>query len=669
MRAMDAPSDKTDPEGGARPGAVLACVGAGGASADVVRCAHRMAQAQGAPWLAVFVETPRLQRLPQPLRERVIRTLKLAERLGAEVVTLSGERIDAQLLALVRERGCRSVVLGKSRRPRRRYLPRRTLAGALLRADVVIDLHVITGATAEPPPLLLRVLAPKARWMAYVKASLVVAATTVAAALLSRYTDRVTLVMVFLLGTMAVAWRYGRGPSVLTAIASVVLFDFLFVPTYFSFILENTEYFFTFAAMLGTGLSISELIAYGRRQADIARHREARTRALYRLSRALAEGRSLDELAQTLASHVMAWMECSAAVLMPDVHGRIQDPGGFATRVSPNSPDGRLPVPGDELQIAQHAFDYRDSAGLGTGTLASGDVLYVPLNALERCVGVLAVRPFDRGLSMAPEQAFVLDAFATQAAVAIERVRLAEAAQAAGVAVEAERMRNVVLSSISHDFRTPLATIVGSASTLLDDDAAAIDRVRRRSLLRGVVDEARRLNRLMTDLLDMTRWSSGRVSLKLEWVAIDELIGAVLVRFDEALGDREVTTRIDPDLPLARCDEVLIAQLLGNLLDNAVKHTRAGTAIAIAAERAGEEILLSVRDHGDGLPAGQEDSVFEKFHRGRSEGAQSGFGLGLALCKYIVQAHGGSISGVSMPDGGARFEVTLPLHPQADVGP
>lgn len=256
MRAMDAPSDKTDPEGGARPGAVLACVGAGGASADVVRCAHRMAQAQGAPWLAVFVETPRLQRLPQPLRERVIRTLKLAERLGAEVVTLSGERIDAQLLALVRERGCRSVVLGKSRRPRRRYLPRRTLAGALLRADVVIDLHVITGATAEPPPLLLRVLAPKARWMAYVKASLVVAATTVAAALLSRYTDRVTLVMVFLLGTMAVAWRYGRGPSVLTAIASVVLFDFLFVPTYFSFILENTEYFFTFAAMLGTGLSM-----------------------------------------------------------------------------------------------------------------------------------------------------------------------------------------------------------------------------------------------------------------------------------------------------------------------------------------------------------------------------------------------------------------------------
>lgn len=255
----------------------------------------------------------------------------------------------------------------------------------------------------------------------------------------------------------------------------------------------------------------------------------------------------------------------------------------------------------------------------------------------------------------------LLEAFVSQSAVAMERVQLAEAAQTAGLEIETERMRNVLLSSISHDFRTPLATIIGSASTLLESDTAQLDDARRRSLLRGLLDEAQRLNRLMSNLLDLTRLSSGKIALKREWISFEELVGAVLARLDEALVGRNATVAIAPDLPLVPCDEVLIAQVLSNLIENVIKHTSPGTAISIHAEAAAGTVLVRVRDHGAGLPSGEEVRVFEKFHRVRTEEAQSGFGLGLSICKYIVEAHGGSIGASNVAGGGAEFRFSLPL--------
>jgi two-component system sensor histidine kinase KdpD len=318
-------------------------------------------------------------------------------------------------------------------------------------------------------------------------------------------------------------------------------------------------------------------------------------------------------------------------------------------------------VPGNELGIAQYSFDHQVMAGLNTGTLAGADSLYLPLKALRRCVGVLAVRPNDLRQLQIPEQMHLLEAFVSQSAVAMERVQLAEAAQTAGLEIETERMRNVLLSSISHDFRTPLATIIGSASTLLESDGAQLDDGRRRSLLRGLLDEAQRMNRLMANLLDLTRLSSGTVVLKRDLVSIEELVGAVLARLDEALAGRQVAVDIAPDLPLVPCDEVLIAQVLTNLVENAIKHTPPGTAIAIGAETSDDKLIVRIRDHGAGLPSGEETRVFEKFHRVRTEDAQSGFGLGLSICKYIVEAHGGSIEASNHADGGAEFRFSLPL--------
>jgi two-component system sensor histidine kinase KdpD len=641
---------------------LLVCVGPDALSERVVRAARRLALAHHAQWLAVYVETPSLQRLPQDARDRVLRTLKLAEELGAETANLSGDSVAAELIAFARARNISKLIVGKPLKPRWRDRLKRSLVDELIRTSGAIDIYVISGEEGESSVTPPRTPAPSSKWSAYAKALLVVAAATVVSEIISPRVDRTNLVMVYLLATVVTAWRFGRGPSILTAVLGVMLFDFLFVPPYYSFAVSDTQYLMTFVVMLATGLIISGLTAFGRRQAAVARHRERRTSELYALSREFAGSRDLAELGGVLVRHVTATMDCEAVVLLPDAEGHIQDPGNFTSRgvVRPHGSVNRLPVPGNELGIAQYAFHHGEKAGLNTGTLAGADSIYLPLNALRRCVGVLAVRPHDLRQLQVPEQMHLLETFTTQAAVAMERVQLAEAAQAAGVEIESERMRNAVLSSISHDFRTPLATIIGSASTLIEKSAGTIDETRRQALLRGVLDEAQRMNRLMANLLDLTRWSSGRIALKLEWVSIGELVGAVLARLDPALAGRDVAVDVADSLPLIRCDEVLIAQVLTNLVENAIHHTPAGTAIAIDAEASDGELRVLVRDHGPGLPAGEETRVFDKFHRVHAEEAQSGFGLGLSICKYIVEAHGGRIA-ASNAAGGAEFRFALPL--------
>lgn len=642
---------------------LLVCVGPDALSERVVRAARRLALAHHAQWLAVYVETPSLQRLPQEARDRVLQTLKLAEGLGAETANLSGDSVANELIALARARNCSKIIVGKPLQSRWRDRFKRSLVDELIRTSGHIDIYVITGEPGEASVTPSRFPARSSHWPAYAKSAAVVVLATVVCWPLSAHIDRINLIMVYLLATVITAWRFGRGPSVLATVLGVLLFDFLFVPPYYSFVFSDTQYTITFAVMLIIGLVISGLTAFGRRQAAVARHRERRTRELYELSRELAGSRHLDDLCAILCRHVVASMDCEAVALLPDGEGHIQDPSNFCTRgqVRPPGSANRFPVPGNELGIAQYSFDHQVMAGLNTGTLAGADSLYLPLKALRRCVGVLAVRPHELRQLQIPEQMHLLEAFVSQSAVAMERVQLAEAAQTADLEIEAERMRNVLLSSISHDFRTPLATIIGSASTLLESDAAQLDDARRRGLLRGLLDEAQRMNRLMANLLDLTRLSSGKVVLKREPVSIEELVGAVLARLDEALAGRQVSVDIAPDLPLVPCDEVLVAQVVSNLVENAIKHTPPGTTIVIRAETSAGNLVVRVRDHGAGLPSGEETRVFEKFHRVRTEEAQSGFGLGLSICKYIVEAHGGTIGASNHADGGAEFRFSLPL--------
>jgi two-component system sensor histidine kinase KdpD len=639
---------------------VLVCVGPDPLSERLVRSARRLAFALHAEWIAVYVETPRLMRMPAEARDRVQQTLKLAETLGAETANLSGESVANELMAFARQRNVSKIIVGKPSRSRWRDRIKPSLVDEIVRASGDIDVYVITGEpgaeTVAPPHTPSR----SSDWRAYGKGAIVVAIATVLCKLLFGHIELTNLVMVYLLGTVFVATRFGRGPSALAAVLSVGLFDFLFVPPYYSFAVSDAQYLITFAVMLVTALVISNLTALGRRQASVARQRERRTGELYALSRELAQSRDLEKLGAVLCRHVLAGIDGEAAVLLPDNEGLLLDPSHFCARGEARGNLMRFPVPGNDLGIAQWAYDHREKAGRGTDTLASADAVYLPLNALRRCIGVLALRPKDAGLLQIPEQMHLVESFVTQAAVAMERVQLAAAAQVADTQIASEKVRNVLLSSISHDFRTPLASIIGTASTLLDTASNALGEERRQDLLQALVAEAQRLHRLVGNLLDLTRLTSGPVQLKRDWVALDELVGAVLNRLRDALAGREVTLDIPTDLPLVSCDEVLIEQVLFNLIENAQKHTSPGTAIRIAVRAWPAMMEVTVSDAGPGLRPGDEQRVFEKFHRGQAEAAQSGFGLGLTICKTIIDAHGGEIRARNLPEGGAEFRFSLP---------
>jgi two-component system sensor histidine kinase KdpD len=640
---------------------VLVCVGPDPLSLRLVRSASRTAAALHAPWLAVYVETPRLMRLPQATRDRILQTLRLAEELGAETANLSGESVATTLVEFARRHNVSRIIVGKSVRARWRDRFRESLVDELIRQSGNTDIYVTSGEDAGETDVVTRRPMPTSRWPAYLKAlALIAVASFIGLQMTGRF-ELTNVVMVYLLAIVLVAARFGRGPSVIASILSVGLFDFLFVPPRHSFAVSDTQYVITFGVMLTTALVISHLAAMGKRQASVARQRESRAAQLYALSRELSRRRTVDELARFLVRHVIASIDGEAAVLLPDTSGKIQDEDHFCDRGAVRSVQNRFPVPGNDLGIAQWAYDHRKKAGLSTDTLASATAIYLPLNALERCLGVLGLRPADPRQLQIPEQMHLIEALVNQAAVAMERVQLADVAREASVQAESEHVRSVLLSAISHDFRTPLATIIGSASTLTDAEPGTLDESQKRILLGTLSHEAKRMNRLITNLLDLTRLSQGGATVRREWVALDELVGATLARFSEVLARHRVRLHIPADLPLVLGDEVLLEQLLSNLLENAAKHTAEGTLIDVSAHMEEGAVAIVVRDHGLGIPPGQEVRLFAKFHQGETERAQSGFGLGLAICKAIVELHGGTILARNASGGGAEFIATLPL--------
>ncbi|MEO8459836.1 MAG: sensor histidine kinase KdpD [Dokdonella sp.] len=640
---------------------LLVCIGPDALSTRLVRTARRIASALHAQWFAVYVETPALTRLPQAARDRVLRSLKLADRLGAETANLGGESVAAELLAFAAQRNVGRIIVGKPLRNRWYDRLRSSLVDQVIRESGAIDVYVITAEGDDSSPQSPRRVPRSSRWPAYIKGIAVILFTTLACLALRHQLQPTNLVMLYLLGTVLVAMRFGRGPSTVAAVLSVGLFDFLFVPPYLSFAVSDTEYVITFGGMLATAFIISSLMARGRRQTTVARHRERRASELYSISRELSRARDLTELAAILRQHVLVAFDGEATVLFPDADGRIQDPESFCDRGLSTRNQVRYPVPGNDLGIAQWSYDHRQPAGMTTDTLASADAIFLPLNAPPRCISVLGLRPRERRQLDIPEQMQLLDAMVNQTALAMERVQLAESAHTAGLQAESERLRNVLLSAISHDFRTPLASIIGAASTLRDSAPGRLGTAQQEGLLDLLLGEARRMNRLIGNLLELTRLNSGNFSLKRAWLPPEEIIGAVLTRLRGALADRKLAVDVARDLPLVPCDEVMIEQVLTNLIENAIRHTPTTTPIDIRARAEAGSLVVSVRDHGPGLAANEETRVFEKFHRARVEGAQGGFGLGLTICKAIIEAHGGTITAQNATDGGAEFRFSLPL--------
>ncbi len=629
---------------------VLVCVSASPYSLRLVRTAKRMAEGLGTQWIALYVETPAQLRLPQEARDRVVQSLRLAEQLGAETATVSGDRMSDEILAFAHARNITKIVVGKPVRPLWKRILFGSIVDALVEGSGDIDVHVTSGEREGATPTPIRRRAIPTDWRAYARAMVMVAAATGISWLIFPFSELANLIMVYLLGIVLVAMRQGQGPSLVAAVSSVAAFDFFFVPPYFTFAVSDARYLFTFAVMLVVGVVISRLTIRVQAQASAARDREQRTATLYAMSRELAGTPSVDALLEIALRHVGEVFRSPVVVLLPDVTGALTERGTL-----PHS----FVIDTNEMGVARWVLEHRETAGLGTATLPGASARYLPLIASRGPVGVLGIRPADRHALDAPEQLHQLEAFANQIALAIERALLVEEAQEARVRMETERLRNSLLSSVSHDLRTPLAAITGAISTVLDG-ASRVDSRTRDELLESVREEAERLNRLVQNLLEMTRLESGALQLTKDWHPLEEVIGAALNRLGQRLAGRRVTTRVPRDLPLVAIDDVLIEQVLVNLLDNALKYTPSGSPIEIIATGTDQAVTVEVADHGPGLPSGSEDKVFDKFYRGQPA-AGRGAGLGLAICQGIVRAHGGRIWAHNLPGGGVSFLFTLPI--------
>ncbi|PXW22680.1 two-component system, OmpR family, sensor histidine kinase KdpD [Paraburkholderia caballeronis] len=675
---------------------LLACIGPGPDAEAVVREAARLAASLGARWYAVHVETPKLQRRSGARRESALAALKLAAGLGAEATRLAGDDAAATLGGYARLRGVSRLVVGGAARAglarwRRPFGER--VAQHAGDVDLIRVMRASAHGSADAGPANGgagggRAPAPRRSPLrAYAWALAICAGVTLVASRLSGRIDLTNLVMLYLLGVIFAAAKLGRGPGVLLSFASVAAFDFFFVPPTLSLTVSDTQYLLTFAGMLLTSLVISHLTSSLRREASVAQRREQRTGAMYAMARDLAAVLTVEQIVATGSRHVSDVFGARVAILLPDADDRVRP---AAVEADPRT---ALDARQLDLDIGQWVYDRRLPAGPGTDVLPAAAARYVPLNAPVRARGVLAVlvrEGRDGRERPEPGQQRMLDAFAAQIALALERVHYVDVARDALVGIESERLRNSLLSAISHDLRTPLTTIVGFASMLArtrdaakaganpaagaDADADADEQTG--ELVDAIHEEALRMTGIVTNLLDMARLQSGSVKLNRQWTPLEETVGAALAACRRVLAAHPVRVALEPGLPLLNVDAVLMERLFANLLENAAKYTPPGTPVEIGARRVVDDdgrafVRVAIDDRGPGLPPGMEARVFDKFTRGDAESAQPGIGLGLAICRAIVDAHGGTIgaagvgaASIGAADGraeGASFWFTLPV--------
>jgi two-component system sensor histidine kinase KdpD len=634
---------------------LLVCIGPSPYSANLLRVGRRMATSLRARWFAVNVETPNTLRLGASDRARISQNLHLAEQLGAETVTLSGENHAEEILRFAREQNVTKIIVGKPRTVRWRDRFGRSFVDELILGSGEIDIYATVGEpekAATDAPIGVR--ASKNDPRAYLAALAAVAlATGIAYAVFGRR-DLADVVMIYLLAIVGVSLRFGFRASVLSSILGVLAFDFFFVQPYLEFSVSDLRHVVTFGVMLLVGVLIAGLTQRVRDQAEVARRSERRTAILYAMSRELSRMEGFGAILNVGARHLEQVFESRVAILGETKGGDVRV--DYATA-------GFIPPLDKESGVTRWVLGRRQEAGLGTATLAASSGFYTPLiapGADATALGVLALYPDEPARFADPDQRRLVEAFATQMATSLERARLAEETERARLQIETEQLRSTLLSSVSHDLRTPLAVMKGAASTLLADDAKLSSAVRK-DLHYALLEETERLDRQVRNLLDMTRLESGAVKLKKEWYPLQEIVGATWSRLESRLGDRSVSIHVDAEL-IVPVDNVLIEQVLVNLLENAANYTPSGSPIEVTARRGDAEVVVDVADRGPGIPEGERERIFDKFHRGPSERTQGGVGLGLTICRAIVVAHGGRIWVEGRPGGGSIFKFALPLE-------
>jgi two-component system sensor histidine kinase KdpD len=638
---------------------VLVCVSEDPRAAGLVRYAKRLADRLHGPWVALYVESRRSLQYTEEERDRIADTLRLAQSLGGEAVTIpsADQQIAEDVIGYAQSHNATHIVIGKSSRSRWFEILHGSVVHDLARRSGNISVHVIAGdaLTGEPIPKKTVRTAETGRALdprPYLIALVAVAISLGIGEAIQPWLGIENVDLVFVTAVVGVAVRYGLWPSLVASLAASLCYNFFFLPPLYEFTIadpKNVAAFFFFIVM---AVIISNVAARVRTQAIAAMTRARTTESLYSFSRKLAGVATLDDVLWATAYQTALMLKVRVVLLLPD-NGSIAVKAGYP-------PEDRL----DEADIAaaKWAWDHKRAAGRGSDTLPGAKRLFLPMRTGRGAIGVVGIDSDKPGPLLTPDQRRLLDALIDQGALAIERVFLVEDVDKAKRSIEADRLRSALLTSISHDLKTPLASILGSAGTLRDLSSAMDDKAKA-DLLGTIIDESERLNRFIANLLDMTRLESGAIIPKTALHDIGEVVGSALQRASKILAQHKVEVELAADLPMVSLDAVLFEQVLFNLLDNASKYAATGTTVGVRSWRQNDRVCLQVLDEGVGIPPGDLEHIFDKFYRAqKGDQVRAGTGLGLAISRGFIEALNGTISAANRTDrSGAIFTIELPI--------
>jgi two-component system, OmpR family, sensor histidine kinase KdpD len=630
---------------------ILVCVSPSSSGTKLVRTARRLAAQLDAPWMALYVETPDAPRLSSEKRQQIGDTLRLAVRLGAKEATIQGNSVADTVIEYARQNGWTKIIVG---RPQKRTLwrvPGSTVADQLIHRSENTDIYVVSGTGDVVERQSTSSHFSFGKWRGYLAGVVLVALSTLLGHLLRNIFDPTNIIMIYLLGVMAVASIWGLGPSMMTSLLSVLAFDFFLVPPILTFAVRDTQYIFTFIVLLLVGIALSYLSARVRRQVEAAQQREHEIVTLYSTARTLALTVGIESIVNSIVGKAKEVFGREATIFLPDPH----EQGKLLPRNRESLKAGE-----NDTAAATWSFEHKQTAGFGTDTLPDARARFLPLVTSRGIVGVLALWKIDAEAQMPTEQERLLEAFSDLAAVAIERTQLVEEARNAQVLQASEKLQTALLNSVSHDLRTPLVSIIGTLGSL-KEKSLQLSESDREALISVALEQGDRLNHLISNLLDVSRIEAGAVILLRQPTDFQEVLGIALGQMKSRLEGRQVDVQIPKNLPYVWIDSSVIAQVLVNLLDNAIKYSPKGFPIEISTRKSDDFIEIQVDDFGVGIPKEDLARVFDKFYRVHRPDNVAGSGLGLSIAKGFIEAHGGTITAQNRQGGGTIVKFSLPI--------
>lgn len=642
---------------------LLVCLNESPVSKRLVRTARRMAERQRIPWIALYVRTPHYDSLSDDAKNRIAETIRLAERLEGEVVTIHAETLIAdEIVSYALKRNVTRILVGRQRPRRWTGLFRETVAQELLRKATKFEVTIISPEEEEARKNIIdggSLANMIGHWNEYALATAGVGMASMLAYGASFFLPPSNIPLIFMTAVILVAIYLGRGPSIFSSILSFLAYNIIFIKPYYSFSGFRHTDILTIIFFLGVSIVVGNLAARLKVQIYSMRQSAQRTANLYEFSRKIAAAASLEDVLWAAVHHVASTLQCSSLVLLPQKDNRLHIAAGYP-------PEDQLAL--KDWGAAEWAWEHGRMAGWKSDTLPAADWLFLPMRTQRGMVGLLGVAFKGRQQRpLAPDQWRLLETLVDQVAVVVERTNLASDIEEARLLTETEQLRTALLSSVSHDLRTPLVSIVGSATTL-----ATVDNLpgsARKELVTTILEESERLNRFVQNLLDMTRLGYGALQPKREWYDMREVAGRAVKQLNKALKEREVVFDIPASLPPVHIDPVLMEQVLVNVLDNAIKYTVEGGNIVLRAVHDENQLIMQISDDGTGIPPESRNAVFDIFYRVRAKDAQiAGTGLGLSICRGIVEAHGGRITAKDgLNNKGTTIEIVLPVSQAPDL--